>query len=273
MLLEAAAAGFRERVKKLRARQRERHIQERWKAAVKWRLQAKDLPLWISNDCVTEPRHESQRQHSHWWTPAHQANSFRWQNVSFVSEDFPCYAPSDKQLNLNALTEAQLEAAALEAGAPLADLLETSEKKAGKVGLKPQPPLTHMRIGGMIYLLRQFALDFTKQTNPDGETSTNHDDGDHSMHDEKVVPERLERFTRTATMQDDKSFLKALEAEEKVASIARLSIACLLFIVFWVVCKLPSHFFCRLKITSFKGWFGCIHGNRRMGNGDGSILL
>ena len=72
------------------------------------------------------------------------------------------------------------------------------------------------------------------------------------MHDEKVVPERLERFTRTATMQDDKSFLKALEAEEKVASIARLSIACLLFIVFWVVCKLPSHFFCRSKITSFR---------------------
>ncbi|KAF8804604.1 voltage-gated potassium channel [Phlegmacium glaucopus] len=235
-LLEAAAAGFRERVKKLRAQQRKRHIRDRWRAAVKWRLRAKNLPLWIEDDHVAD---DSRHHQSPWWTRAKQACSLWWRKLSLLSEDRPCYAPSHKHLNLNALTESQLEAAALEAGAPLEDLLptrlETPAKDGEKVDIQPQPLLTHMRIGGMVSLLGQFAIAFThSRMDVDIETVTNHDED--SIQQEQPVRERLGvPFTRTLTMQDDESFLKELEAEERIAFIARLSIACLIFIVFWAV--------------------------------------
>ena len=79
-------------------------------------------------------------------------------------QSLPCYIPTHRHLNLIALTRAQLEAAALEAGAPLADLLpsghETSENGTGNVDTQPQPRLTHTRIGGMVSLLGQFAVAF-----------------------------------------------------------------------------------------------------------------
>jgi potassium channel subfamily K, other eukaryote len=238
-LLEGAAAGFRERVKRLRARQRKRTIRERWKAALKWRLQSKNLPLWIANECVAEPRHDS-RDHNHCWTSIKQACS-PWRNkVSRVAEVLPCYAPRNRNLNLNALTQAQLEAAALEAGAPLADLLpsrlETPENDAGDVDIQPQPLLTHMRIGGMVSLLGQFAVTFAhNQVDADTQTLTNPDNTEYSM-DKMSFRERFGvPFTRTLTTQDEESFLETLKAEEKLAFIARLSIACLIFLIFWMV--------------------------------------
>ena len=246
VLLEAAVAGFRERIKKLRAHQRKRHIRNRWKAALKWRLQAKNLPLWIANDCVVEPRHDSRHHHNRLWTLVKRAFT-AWKKLLRMSEDLPCYAPSDKQLNLKALTEAQLEAAALEAGAPLADLLpsrlEPSANDAGNMDIQPQPPLTHMRMGGMISLLGQFAIAFAhSEANVDNEAVTNNDDGEDFIQGEKPVRERLGvPFTRTVTTQDEEPFLQTLEAEEKFAFIVRLSIACLLFIVFWAVRTFPQY--------------------------------
>ena len=243
-LLEGAAAGFRERVKKIRARQRQRHIRERWKAAVKWRLQAKNLPLWIANDRMDEPRYDSRH---HWWTSVKQACSPWQKKISGVAEGLPCYAPTDKHLNLNALTRAQLEAAALEAGAPLADLLpsghETSENGTGNVDTQPQPRLTHMRIGGMVSLLGQFAVAFAhSHIDTDTKSVTNPDDTKGFV-DEKPIREKLGvPFTRTLTMPDEELFLETVKAEEKVAFIARLSIAWLLFIVFWMVCMFPTQY-------------------------------
>ena len=247
-LLEGAAAGFRERVRKLRARQRNRHIRERWKAAVKWRLQAKDLPLWIADDRVAAPRHDC-RHHNHWWTSVKQACSPWRKKLTRAAEILPCYAPTDKHLNSNALTHAQLEAAALEAGAPLADLLasrlETQENDTGNGDIQPQPPLTHMRIGGMVSLLGQFAVAFThSHIDTDTKTITNPDNTEERGRLE--VP-----FTRTLTMQDEDSFLETLKAEEKNAFIARLLIAWLLFIIFWMVCKLSQYVVVAKKITSF----------------------
>ena len=316
-LLEAAAAGFHERVKKLRAQQRERHIRERWKAAVKWRLQAKNLPLWVANNNhLVQPRHGSRHHRNHWWKSVKQACSLQWKKISRVSESLPCYTPSDKHLNLNALTEAQLEAAALEAGAPLADLLlstpETPANDAGNADVQPQPLLTHMRIGGMVSLLGQFAVAFTHgYSDAESQTTTNHKGGEDSTHDGKPVPEiprvpftrtltlqdekpvrevsggmpftrtltlqdekpvrerlgvpfmrtltlqdeKREKlgvpFTRTFTMQDEESFQEILQAEERFAFFARLSIACLLFIVFWMVCTLPHVFFLGLLNFNF----------------------
>ena len=235
-LFEAAVAGFRERVKRLHIRKRKRHIRDRWRAALKWRLQAKNLPLWVANDRVVESRRDSRHHRNHWWTLVKQACS-AWKKLSRVSEDLPCYAPSDKQLNLNALTEAQLEAAALEAGAPLADLLPSWLKppagdSAGNMDIQPQPLLTHIQIGGMISPLGQFSVRFAPgQTNIDNEAITNNDHGEDLMQEGKPVRERLQ----VPFIQDEKSFLQTLEAEERFTFITRLSIACLLFIVFWAV--------------------------------------
>ena len=249
-LLEGVTAGFRERVKKLRAQQRNRRIRERWKAAVKWRLQSKNLPIWIAEDRrAAEPRHDSRHRRHHWWTSVKQACSLREKRLSRVVERLPCYAPNSKELNLDALTLAQLEAAALEAGAPLADILpsrvETLEDDAGNVENQPQPLLTHMQIGGIVSLLGQFAVAFAhshvnEDTTP---TSTNHTE---DSIDERPVREKLGvPFTRTLTIQDEESFLETLKSEERSAFIARLSLAWLLFIIFWAVCVSSTCFLLR----------------------------
>ena len=236
-LLEGVAAGFRERVKKLRAQQRSRRIQERWEAAVKWRLQSKNLPLWKVDDRVSEFRHDSRHHLNHWWTSVKQVFSLRRKRLSRMGEGLLCYASNGKHLNLDALTIAQLEAAALEAGAPLADLLPSWLKppagdSAGNMDIQPQPLLTHIQIGGMISPLGQFSVRFApSQTNIDNEAITNNGHGEDLMQEGKPVRERLQ----VPFIQDEKSFLQTLEAEERFTFITRLSIACLLFIVFWAV--------------------------------------
>ena len=254
-LLEGVTAGFRERVKKLRAQQRSRRIRERWRAAVKWRLQSKNLPLWVVNDRVAEPRDDSRHHHHHWWMSVKQFCSLRRKKLSRMAEGLPCYAPNRKHLNLDALTLAQLEAAALEAGAPLADILpsrlETPVDNAGNGDSQPQPQplLTHMQIGGIVSLLGQFAVAFThSHVNEDTRIATNLDDTETSV-DDKPVREKLGvPFTRTLTIQDEESFLETLKSEERSAFIARLSLAWLLFIIFWVVCTTSACFY-RLEIT------------------------
>ena len=243
-LLEGVAAGFRERVKKLRAQQRNRRIQERWKAAVKWRLQSRNLPLWVVDDRVAESRHGSRHYHNHWWTSVKQVCSLRRKRLSRLEEGLPCYGPNSKHLNLNALTQAQLEAAALEAGAPLADILPSRlETPVDDAGNQPQPLLTHMQIGGMVSLLGQFAVSFVhSHVNDDTQTATSHDDTYVSL-DERPVREKLGvPFTRTLTFQDEDSFLETLKSEERTAFIARLSLAWLLFIIFWVVRTSSAYF-------------------------------
>ena len=249
VLLEGATAGFHERVRKLRARQRNRLIRERWKAAVKWRLKSKNLPLWSAVDRVAEPRHNSRRHHNHWWTSVKQACSPWRRKLSRMAEGLPCYASNSKQLNIDALTQAQLEGAALEAGAPLADILpsssglETPVDDSGNVDVQPQPLLTHMRIGGMVSLLGQFAVSFVhSHVSDDIQIATNHDDTEETV-DERPVRERLEvPFTRTLTIQDEETFLETLKSEERTAFIARLTLAWLLFIIFWVVCTSSACF-------------------------------
>ena len=254
-ILEGVTAGFRERVKKLRTQQRNRYIQKRWKAAVKWRLQSKNLPLWIVDDRVAEPRHHSRHHRNHWWTSVKQFCSLQRKRLSRMEEGSPCYAPN-KQLNLDALTQAQLEGAALEAGAPLADILPSkleTPDDAGNMDTQPQPLLTHMQIGGMVSLIGQFAVSFThSHVNDDTQTSsstTNHDN-ENSV-DERPVRERLGvPFTRTLTIQDEELFLETIKSEERSAFIARLSLAWLLFIIFWVVCTFSAILF--FVVTYFR---------------------
>ena len=283
-LLESATDGLRERAKKLRTQQRNRRIQERWKAAVEWRLQSSNLPIWIVDDRI-EPRHDSRHHYNHWWTSVKQVCSLRMKRSSRMErmeEGLPRYPHKSKHLNLDALTEAQLEAAALEAGAPLADILpsrfDTPVDDTENVDIQPPPLLTHMQIGGMVSLLGQFAISHThSQVFEDTQTatSTNHDDTEESI-DERTVREKLEvPFTRTLTIPDEESFLETLKSEERSAFIVRLSLAWLLFIIFWMVCT-SSACFCYSEITGFliyKGWCAHLREDRRMGFRDLSLVL
>ncbi|KAF8156864.1 hypothetical protein B0H34DRAFT_475992 [Crassisporium funariophilum] len=254
-LLEAAAVGFQARLKAVRVRQRDRRMRSRWRAAVKWRLRAKKHPLWVTDERVVS---RGQIRHRHWWTLGETIWHRLWKQRRREWED-PAwryvYGPSHKRLNLEALTEAQLEAAALEAGAPLMDLLPRGLLLSGhpitgddaprgrlpvpEVGNHP-PPLTHMRMGGMIFLMGRFAFAHTHGqraaeqlvvTGPtddgEGEESTYNGEG-------LAGPSHGVPFTHSFTMQDDESFAESLEDEERIAFIARLSVAWLLFIVFWM---------------------------------------
>jgi potassium channel subfamily K len=164
-----------------------------------------------------------------------------------MAKGLPFYAPNtgSKHLNIDALTQAQLEAAALEAGAPLADILpskfETPVDDAGNVDVQPQPLLTHMQIGGMVSLLGQFAVSFThSHVNVDTQYATNHVGTEDAIVDDRPVQEKLGvPFTRTLTIPDQESFLETLKSEERSAFITRQTLAWLFFIVFWVVCTLP----------------------------------
>jgi potassium channel subfamily K, other eukaryote len=108
VLLEGVALGFQDRVIAIHACQRERCIRTRWQAAVKFRLSANNLPTWVVDG--TDKNDEQD-----WWRWAKQSRDFLRKRLS--------RKPAGRHLNLGALTEAQMEDAALEAGVPLGDLL------------------------------------------------------------------------------------------------------------------------------------------------------
>lgn len=156
--------------------------------------------------------------------------------------------PRHKRLNVEALSLAQLEAAAMEAGAPLDTLLppcfrlSDEENTAGEWhpsepvgggGGTGGAPLTHIRLGRMLALLGNFALamghgehvDHIHTDEDSYDDDIDHEDGD-SYHG---VP-----LTYTMTMDPD-VFDETVEAEEETAFYARLSAALLLFFLFWLV--------------------------------------
>jgi hypothetical protein len=107
------ALGFQDRVKAIHARQRERRIRTRWQAAVKFRLSANNLPTWVVDG--TGKNDEQDWRYHHWCRWAKQSRDFLRKRLS--------RKPAGRHLNLGALTEAQMEDAALEAGVLLGDLL------------------------------------------------------------------------------------------------------------------------------------------------------
>lgn len=220
-LLEAAAMDFRARLKAAKARQRENHIRSRWRAAIRWRLRAKGCPVWI--DDLEEERRQrigSRKAHHSWYSWL----LLLWRRVSnemWREWEDPAwryvYGKGYKRLNLEVLSDAQLETAALEAGAPLSELLPKGLKLQGRrypencdgqvnIGIPSASPapgdvaspnpwfatlrsrntasppsLTHMRLGGMVTLLGKFAIAVTHEFQPElyGHNSPHlEDDGD-----------------------------------------------------------------------------------------------
>jgi hypothetical protein len=195
VLLEGVALGFQARVTAIRTRQSERRIRTRWRTAVKFRLRANNLPMWVVDSGGENNEQDWQHHHYHdWWRWAKQGWNFLKKQLSRKLAD-KCY-PKCKHLNLRALTEAQMEEAALEAGAPLADLL---------------PPGLHLE-----------SLEATD------------DDVDEEDEEEPISNRGGIPFTHSMTMRDEASLEDTLVAEEKIAFITRLTVAFLVFVVFWM---------------------------------------
>jgi len=185
VVLEGVALGFQARVKAIRIHQHERRIRTRWRTAVKLRLKDNNLPMWTV-DRDGENDDWQYHHHHHWWRWAR--NGWNLLKIRLSRESADKHHHNRKHLNLRALSEAQMEEAALEAGAPLADLLP--------------PGLQHI----------------------EGE------DEDETIRDQDGMS-----FMHSMTIQDEANLENTVAAEERIAFVARLSVALLVFVVFWMV--------------------------------------
>ncbi|KNZ81641.1 Outward-rectifier potassium channel TOK1 [Termitomyces sp. J132] len=180
-VLEAIEVGYRRRVKAVRRHRRtmrfERHVVKRWNAAIEWRLRRAGLPLWVPNDRTQNHENEIWHQTQQWlrehlwpWWKKEKSRYTKYLYGHAVGHAHP----RGMHLNLESLSWAQLEAAAMEAGVPLFMLLpegfRTQDQKAREVE-RVIPgvggylgsgsiimPLTHARLGKMIMMLGNFAL-------------------------------------------------------------------------------------------------------------------
>ena len=190
VVLEGVALGFQARVKAIRTRQRERRIRTRWRTAVKLRLRDNNLPMWIV-DKDGENDDWQYHHHHHWWRWAR--HGWNLLKIRLSRESADTHRRKRKHLNLGALTEAQMEEAALEAGAPLADLLPPGLQLAGS------------------------------------------DDMEGEDEDEIISDQGGTAFMHSLTIQDEANLENTMAAEEKIAFVARLTVALLVFMVFWMV--------------------------------------
>lgn len=262
-----------------RAHTRERNIRTRWRAAVQWRLKARGLPTWIDDCDKVRPSRAGRARRRNWYAwPRRTWRRLKgeaWHEWDDPAWKYVC-GPGYKRLNLEALSDTQLEAAALEAGLALSELipkdlqshskdnedeenqvqhgeetaslswrhpfLAASSVEAGRQEAGRNPPsLTHVRVGGMVSLLASFALAVTHGSNGDGEHRRSEESNDDTTinenHGRHGVP-----FTRTATtmtfLDDDEGIyvVDSLETVERNAFYTRLCLSLSLFFVFWMVC-------------------------------------
>lgn len=142
-VLEGLDLGYRKRVRNLRLRRREarrfRRWEARWQRAVVWRLKEKGKEVWVSDDCfplegvhfVGLSGEQRGAGEVHWMK--------RWMESLGVKkrEDggrihYIRGHPHGKHLNIDALSDQELEAAALEAGVPLQMFLSPARKRASE---------------------------------------------------------------------------------------------------------------------------------------------
>ena len=190
-VLEAMDVAYRKRVAKVKARWQEakkwRRVEARWRRAIEWRLKAMSVPVWIRDKKwhVRGAGGETQSINNSGFL-------FTW--AGFTNHktrlSHSVHGPSGMRLNLNALTHAQLEASALEAGVSLDTLLpvdflpvqripvhNAEANVAANASMAPSwinqtlashfenvfrptqaSTLTHAGLGGMSALLTRFAV-------------------------------------------------------------------------------------------------------------------
>ncbi|KAI0790498.1 hypothetical protein C8Q75DRAFT_806406 [Abortiporus biennis] len=123
-VLEGLEIGYRRRLQNMRDRRREarrfRRWEARWKRAVEFRLKEQGLPVWVHDQFINREGIRFVGLHGiqagtgegHWLK-----NLFRFRRPDGTSH--LSGTPRGRHLNIDALSNSQLEAAALEAGVPL----------------------------------------------------------------------------------------------------------------------------------------------------------
>ncbi|KIM78217.1 hypothetical protein PILCRDRAFT_599929 [Piloderma croceum F 1598] len=190
-VLEAMDVAYRKRAAKVKAQWQEakkwRHVEARWRRAIEWRLKAMGVPVWIRDK-------KWRGRGAGGGTQIVKNSGFLFTWAGFTNHkaglSHSMHGPSGMRLNLDALTHAQLEASALEAGVSLDTLLpvdflpaqrmsvhNTEANLAANSSMAPswinqalashfenvfRPTqactLTHARLGGMSALLTRFAV-------------------------------------------------------------------------------------------------------------------
>ena len=253
-VLEGIEVGYRKRLRDFQKRRRilhrERCILRRWRAAIEFHLHQIDQPVWV--------KHPTQHQsfYKRWfdkiWPWPKGSGIFFRSNRTLGYGDHS--HPHDMHLNLEALAWPQLEAAAMEAGAPLRTFLPPGFKpnipsqdpvsfmltceggfpREGSVEPKPRAvvdegvdiSLTHSSLGRMMVMLGSFGLAVN--------------------HSQKIPKEARPPLIQVATLSDNRfrpsvlepfdALRAAMDNEEKRAFNIRLCAILMIFVLFWMVC-------------------------------------
>lgn len=154
-ILEGLEVNYRKRLKRMRRRRREgrryRRWEARWKRAVKWRLQDMGEAVWVPDnhrdDSTSSVRFRGLSAVPHTEQPLWYKrflSIFGWES-DHLRHRLVWGHPRGKQLNIDALDDAQLEAAALEAGVPLDMFVERRERPKPSESEPPPPPSVGLR--------------------------------------------------------------------------------------------------------------------------------
>lgn len=226
-LLEAIQANLYARIR----RARKQRIIRKWKSAVQWRLENAQLPVWVpvhraEND-LRWPREmeiKNGRWRRFWWRFFRHGDSGNGERGLA-----PAHSAKRMRLNLMALSEAQLQAAAMEAGAPLPELLPHhpyfNDRSYSSYGGPEVISPTHHRLGHMTSVLRNFAYAVSIGQSP----STVGDSGEVSSSD-SGTGSRIEGHGNSADGLTDVE----LEREERRMFAIRITFALGLFLAFWL---------------------------------------
>ncbi|KAL4264001.1 two pore domain potassium channel family protein [Pleurotus pulmonarius] len=231
-VLEALEVAYRKRLRDVGARRRERQrqvrVHQRWLDAVTWRLNKMQQPVWVDDE-ESSPRKKVMIWVHRMWESGVRSRGGR----ALLYYDSHRHG---MHLNLEVLTGAQLESAALEAGVPLSTLLppnfrprrgkggddgEKNPKRAEEAGSSDMP-LTHTRIGRMVGMLGKFANAVYHSGRLAGDIPL----------DLPPTP-RITPLTSGGEARFE-SFKVEMEREEEKAFYASLTVAWTLFLAFWI---------------------------------------
>ena len=273
-VMEAMEVGYRKRVKIMRERRKERgrrrRVEARWRHGIEWRLREMGEPVWVTDEQVRSGRaggggrgggtHRSGApgvlQHVAEWIGLYRPE---------IGQSHLMHGPSGMRLNLQALTLAQLEASALEAGVPLDTLLPKGfvrGRASVEVPVQHQPAdnrwaqhplarqidnafnptqartLTHARIGGMAALMTRFAVAgiHGHATTPDERDKAERDEDQNDLNDNAIGRTDSIGGLSSQVYPTAGSHHRSESGDmEKKAFVAKLTVAWSLFIIFWFV--------------------------------------
>jgi len=258
-VLEGIEVGYRKRVRDFQRRRRilhrERYILRRWRAAIEFHLHQIDHPVWVKDPI----QHQSfyKRCFDKVWSWLKGSGIFFYDRTLGYGDHSH---PYDMHLNLEALAWPQLEAAAMEAGAPSRAFLPPGFKpnmpspdpesfmlacdggypREGSVEPKQRTvvaegadiSLTHSSLGRMMVMLGSFGLamnysqfsNVPKQARPPLMQVT-------TLSDNRPRPPILEPFDAQRA---------AMDQEHRRAFSIRFCAVCMIFVLFWTVCHNAS---------------------------------